>query len=223
MKLRKLEFKQILKLYLLKHKTYEQSSSKNNNASLITNLTLSETISDLKKTLQIIFQYHVKNKRILFVGLPTKLELKINKTTNHVAVPRNLNIQGLISNRSSKNLISSNKQINKEEAAKFKSLFPKLSMKPDLVVVISHEKVDAICKECAVAKLPVINFKADETFKETWSNYSYDLQLGSDNSTVKADKNLFSIGLNFLFKIPYTPNRESFNLKHSINQKKPNK
>ena len=106
MKLRKLEFKQILKLHLLKHKTYEQPLVKNNDKNLVTDLTLNETIFNLKKALQIIFQYHTKNKRILFIGVPTKLESKINKTTNHVAIPQDLNIQGLISNRLSKNLMS---------------------------------------------------------------------------------------------------------------------
>jgi hypothetical protein len=92
MKLRKLEFKQILKLHLLKHRTYEQPSIKNNSMSLITDLTLNETIFNLKKALQIIFQYHIRNKRILFVGVPTKLETKINKATNHVAISQDMNM-----------------------------------------------------------------------------------------------------------------------------------
>lgn len=222
MKLRKLEFKQILKLHLLKHRTYEQPSVKNNNMNLVTDLTLNETIFNLKKALQIIFQYHIKNKRILFVGVPTKLESKINRTTNHVAIPQDLNIQGLISNRSNKNLISA-KQINKQKTVQFKSLFPKLSKKPDLVVVVAHEKMDAIYKECAVAKLPIINFKTENTSKETWSTYSYDLQLGNKNSSLTADKNLFSIGLNFLFKISDTQSRKLSSLKQPINTRKFNR
>lgn len=222
MKLRKLEFKQILKLHLLKHRTYEQPSVKNNNTNPVTDLTLNETIFNLKKVLQIIFQYHVRNKRILFIGVPTKLELKINKTTNHVAIPQDLNIQGLISNRSNKNLIST-KQTDKQKTVKFKSLLPKLSKKPDLVVVVAHEKPDAIYKECAVAKLPIINFKTEDISKETWSTYSYDLQLSSQNSNLTTDKNLFSIGLNFLFKISNIQNRRPFNLKQSTGKKKFNK
>jgi ribosomal protein S2 len=114
MKLRKLEFKQILKLHLLKHRTYEQPSVKNNNMNPVTDLTLNETIFNLKKALQIIFQYHIRNKRILFIGVPNKLEAKINKTTNHVAIPQDLNIQGFISNRSNKNLMGA-KQIDKQK------------------------------------------------------------------------------------------------------------
>lgn len=219
MKLKKLEFKQILKLHLLKHKTYEQSLAKNNNMNLVTDLSLNETIFNLKKALQVIFQYHIKNKRILFIGVPTKLELKINKATNHVAIPQDLNIQGLISNRSNKNLMST-KQSNKQKTVKFKSLLPKLSKKPDLVVVVAHEKVGAIHKECAVAKLPIINFRTEDLSKETWSTYSYDLQLSHKNSSLTTDKNLFSIGLNFLFKISDIQNRKSFNFKQPAGKKK---
>lgn len=222
MKLRKLEFKQILKLHLLKHRTYEQPFVKNNNMNLVTDLTLNETIFNLKKALQIIFQYHTRNKRILFIGVPTKLELKINRTTNHVAIPQDLNIQGLISNRSNKNLISI-KQTDKQKTVKFKSLLPKLSQKPDLVVVVAHEKTDAIYKECAVAKLPIINFKTEGISKETWSTYSYDLQLSNKNSSVTTDKNLFSIGLNFLFKISTIQSRKPFNLKQPTGKKKSNR
>lgn len=222
MKLRKLEFKQILKLHLLKHRTYEQPFVKNNNMNLVTDLTLNETIFNLKKALQIIFQYHTRNKRILFIGVPTKLELKINRTTNHVAIAQDLNIQGLISNRSNKNLISI-KQTDKQKTVKFKSLLPKLSQKPDLVVVVAHEKTDAIYKECAVAKLPIINFKTEGISKETWSTYSYDLQLSNKNSSVTTDKNLFSIGLNFLFKISTIQSRKPFNLKQPTGKKKSNR
>lgn len=222
MKLRKFEFKQILKLHLLKHRTYEQSSVKNNNMNLVTDLSLNETIFNLKKALQIIFQYHIKNKRIIFIGVPTKLESKINRATNHVAIPQDLNIQGLISNRSNKNVMSA-KQTNKQKTIKFKSLLPKLSKKPDLVVVVAHEKTEAIYKECAVAKLPIINFKTENFSKETWSSYSYDLQLNHKNSTSITDKNLFSIGLNFLFKVSDIQNRKPFSSKQTDSKKKSNK
>jgi len=197
MKLRKLEFKQILKLHLLKHRTYEQSAGKNNSTSLITDLTLNETIFNLKKALQIIFQYHIRNKRIFFIGVPTKLEAKINKATNHVAIPQDMNIQGFISNSSNKNSISA-KQMGNQKVIKFKSLLPKLAKKPDLVVVVAHEKTDAIYKECVVAKLPIINFKAEGFSKDIWSIYSHDLQLTRNNLSLTTDKNLLSIGLNFL-------------------------
>jgi hypothetical protein len=215
MKLRKLEFKQILKLHLLKHRTYEQPLVKNNSMSFITDLTLNETVLNLKKALQIIFQYHIRNKRIFFIGVPTKLEAKINKATNHVAISQDMNIQGFISNRSNRNLTSV-KQTNSQKTIKFKSLLPKLAKKPDLVVVIAHEKTDAIYKECVVAKLPIINFTAEGTSKETWSTYSHGLRLTHNNSSLIIDKNILSIGLNFLFKVSEIQNKTPINSKRTV-------
>ena len=198
MKLKKLQFKQILKLHLLKYRTYEQPI-KNNNFNLVTDLTLNQIIVNFKKILQVIFQYHSMNKRILFVGVPKKLELKINKATNHVAVSKDFNIQGIISNNFNTNAISS-KQENKHKLFSFKSLLPKLSKKPDLVVMVSHDKKQNILKECSVAKIPIINFETGNDSKDIWSIYSHKVQLNNNNLSLIHNKNLFFIGLNFLFK-----------------------
>lgn len=197
MKVKKVQFKQILKLHLLKSRTYEHSL-KNNCFNLVTDLTLNQIIINFKKILQVIFQYHSMNKQILFVGVPKKLEQKINKVTNHVAVPENSNIQGIISNNSTVNLIN-NKQDSKHKLFNIKSLLPKLRKRVDLVVMISHDKRDNILKECSVAKIPVINFETDAS-KNMWSLYSHKIQLNNNNLSLIHNKNLFFIGLNFLFK-----------------------
>ena len=212
MKLKKLEFKQLLKLHLLKYKIYDQLSIKNANVDLVTDSTLNEIIFNLKKSLHIIFQYHTRNKRILFIGAPSKLESKINQFTNHIAVSQNMNVQGFISNHSNDSLTNI-KQFNKQNSVQFKSLLPKLAKKPDLVVVVAHEKIGAINKECAVAKLPIINFKSENISKEIWSSYSYNLQLNSRNSNLIDDKNLLSISLNFLFKTSIILNKKPINFK----------
>jgi hypothetical protein len=207
MKLKRLQFKQILKLHLLKYRTYEQSL-KNNNFNLVTELTLNQIIINFKKILQVIFQYHSQNKRILFIGIPKKLELKINKTTNHVAVSKSFNIQGLISNNANVNM-QNTKHENRHRLFGFKSLLPKLSKRPDLVVLISHDKKQNILKECFVAKTPIINFETDNESKEIWSIYSHKVQLNNNNSSLIHNKNIFFIGLNFLFKISKTNNKLS--------------
>jgi hypothetical protein len=189
MKIKKFKFKQILKLHLLKSRTYEQAiKKKNSNFSVDTNLTL--IINNLKKALQVIFYYHQANKRVLFIGVPKKLELKINRLTNHVAVPSTFNLQGIISN----NFKSSS--IKKE--AGFKSFLPKLSKKPDLVVLFSHDK--NIVSESYFAKVPLIIFNNDENSKNSLFNNFYSVQGNCSNLTSIYNKNLFCIGLNFLFK-----------------------
>ena len=195
MKLKKLQFKQILKLHLLKYRTYEQPL-KNNNFNLITDLTLNQVIVNFKKILQVIFQYHKRNKRVLFIGLPKKLELKINKTTNHAAISKDFNIQGIISNNFNLDELKT-----KHKLFSFKSLLPKLLKRPDLVVIVSHDKKLNILKECSVAKIPIINFEADNNSKDIWSIYSHKVHLNNNNLNLVYNKNLFFIGLNFLFKI----------------------
>jgi len=198
MKLKKLQFKQILKLHLLKYRTYEQPI-KNGNFNLITDLTLNKIIINLKKILQVIFQYHNMNKRILFIGVPKKLELKINKVTNHIAVSEGFNIQGIISNNLNIDRFVEKKE-SRFDAFSFKSLLPKLSKKPDLVVMVSHDKAQNILKECSVAKIPVINFETGADSKDIWLIYSHKVQLNNNNLSLVHNKNLFFIGLNFLFK-----------------------
>lgn len=229
MKLKKLQFKQILKLHLLKYRTYEQPI-KNNNFNLVTDLTLNQTIINFKRILQVIFQYNNITKRILFVGLPQKLELKINKLTNHVAVSKDFNLQGIISNNNSKENLLNIKQDSKHKF-NFKFLLPKLlSKKPDLVVLVSHDKKHNILKECFVAKVPVINFETKDNSKDIWSIYSHKVQLNNNNLNLVHHKNLFFIGLNFLFKTPKLGNKSFksskfspsslFNSKNLLEQKK---
>ena len=97
MKLKKFKFKQVLKLHLLNSKMYEHGAKKGNSV-FLTDLNLTKTVSEFKKSLNIIFEYHQLNKKILFVGLPPKLELKINQRTHHAAVGRNVELQSLLTN-----------------------------------------------------------------------------------------------------------------------------
>merc|ERR1712146_507136 len=105
---------------------------------------LNQIVVDLKRILQIIFQYHQTNKRILFLGLPHKLESKVNQLTKHVAVPKDFNIQGVISNYNSKSF-KTQKNFDKAWFKVYsKFLLPKLSKKLDLIVLFDHEKSKAM-------------------------------------------------------------------------------
>lgn len=205
MKLKKLQFKQILKLHLLKYRTYEQRI-KNNNFNPVTDFSLNQVIVSFKKILQVIFQYHNVNKRILFIGVPKKLEVKINKLTNHVAVSRDFNLQGILSNNFDTNTVNI-KQENKHKLSNFKFLLPKLSKRPDLVVMVSHDKKHNILKECSVAKIPFIDFETENNYKDIWSIHSHKIQLNSNNLSLIHNKNLFFIGLSFLFKTSKVSNK----------------
>ena len=195
MKIRKFKYRQILKLHLLKSKVYGQYEKKKN-SSYVTNDTLSNIIANFKKALLIIFQYNQSNKRILFIGIPSKLESKINRLTNHVAVPNSFDLQGLISNPNKMNFLKTKKGLSKSYSAQ---LFPKLTRKPDLIVLFSHQKQESIISESYLAKVPLILFdeKGVNNIK-VWSNYNV-LGIKSDLASSN-QRNILFLGLNFLFK-----------------------
>jgi ribosomal protein S2 len=196
MKLKKFKFKQILKLHLLNSRAYEHTVKKNNSG-FLTDFKLIQILSDFKKVLHIIFEYHQANKQILFVGVPNKLELKINRQTQHVAVDSNFELQAVISNnlKVTNSFKSSKLSMTKSYA---KLLTPKLSKKPDLIVLLAHEKKQNIIGESNVAKIPVIVFDSDWDTPYNSLRGSYNLR-GFDGSSL-SEKNLFFLGLNFLFK-----------------------
>ena len=183
MKIKKFKFKQILKLHLLKSRIYEQFMKKNNS---LVGLTLNQIINNLKKSLQIIFQYHQEEKRILFIGVPKKLEININKLTTHIAVSYNHNLQGMFSNN------IGNFGVEKESNKNLSNstyLLPKLFKKPDLVVFFCHKKAESVIQEISSSKIPLIILDDSKNFNNI------------DSSTFIYDNNIYFISLNFLFKI----------------------
>jgi hypothetical protein len=199
MKIKKFKFKHLLKLHLLKSRVYEQPIQKTNINDL-THLNLDHVLVGVKKALQVIFQYNQTNKRILFIGLSSKLELKINSLTRHVAVSNSFNIQGLISNNNVNFpldiKISSQKPI--KQGSPFFS--PKLAKKPDLIILFDHEKSSSVLSEAWLAKIPVITFAFNNDCKNQLTSNSYVVNGNFKNILSTFDKNIFFVGLNFLFK-----------------------
>jgi len=197
MKIKKFRSNQVLKLHLLKSRAYEHIT-KENNSTLLTNSSLSQIVTNFKKALHIIFQYNQADKRVLFIGFPKKLELKINRRTKHVAVPSSTDLQGIFSNDINrlKSVKSSKQSFSKINAA---ILFPKLSKKPDLVVLLTHYKKQMIITECFISKIPLIIFNDERDLSSKSSNY-FTVQGIVNSSSLTFQKTLFFFGLNFLFK-----------------------
>ena len=149
--------------------------------------------------MNVIYQFHYANKKILFVGAPTNFEFKINRLTHHVVVPSNFELQGF--------LLSNLKQQQKRSKVKnnafsnfyFRSLQPKLTDRPDLIVIFSHEKTRNLLNESHVAKVPLINFDFAGLANEFLHKSLYKVHLTSSNSVLVFNKSLFFLGLNFLF------------------------
>lgn len=200
MKTKKFKFKQLLKLHLLKSRVYEYPVKKTNFNDL-ENSNLDQVLVGVKKVLQIIFQYDQTNKRILFIGLPAKLELKINSETRHAAVSNSFNIQGLISNNNIN--LASNLKISTQMTTKYDSTFllsPKLVKKPDLIVLFDHPKSSTVLLEAWIAKIPTIVFMATTDLQDLLLKSSYFIHGNFKNVLATSDKNIILIGLNFLFK-----------------------
>jgi len=196
MKMKKIKIQRLLKLSLLKSKVYEQPIKKMKFNNFI-DVNLNQIIVSIKKVLQITFQYHKADKRILFLGLPHNLESRVNQSTKHVAVPKNFNIQGVISNYNSKSFRSygNSNQAWLKNSSKF--LLPKLSKRLDLIVLFDHDKSEAILSEARVAKIPVASFG---TNSGSQNHALYNVEGNFKNVLTGYNKNIFSIGLNFLFK-----------------------
>ena len=198
MKIKKVKFKQILKLHLLNSKAYEHFAKTSHSSSLL-DFNMTQSVSDLKRILHIIYKFHSVDKKILFIGVPKKLELKINKLTPHLAVPSNFNLQGFLLN---------NQRLLKETKTAslaflhldLRLLFPKLLERPDLVVLFSHEKKQNIINESYVAKIPLILFNAKSISKELLVKSSYKALPLTSNSGSISEMGFLLQGLNFLFR-----------------------
>jgi ribosomal protein S2 len=196
MKIKKTRIKQLLKLSLLKLRVYEQFTNKTKLNGFVDS-NLNQIIVNIKKVLQIIFQYHKAEKRILFVGVPCELEQKINQLTKHVAVPKNFDIQGMVSNFDPKVFLKSENLDQAWSKNFLKSLLPKLSKKLDLIVLFNHEKSESILTESKIAKIPVIFFGVNQ---DPLKSPLYSVEGDFKNLLTGPNQNILSIGLNFLFK-----------------------
>ena len=198
MKLKQFKFKQVLKLHLLNSKMYEHGTKKRNSV-FLTDLNLTKTVSEFKKSLNIIFEYHQLNKKILFVGLPPKLELKINQRTHHAAVGRNVELQSLLTNS-----LKPFKFSKGAEQSAFKDYFKlslaKFSQKPDLIVLLAHEKKQKVIIENNLAKIPLVVFNSSDCLEDNSFNGFYNVTGFHENLVSTSEKTLLFLGLSFLFK-----------------------
>lgn len=195
MKTKKFKFKQILKLHLLNSRAYEYTL-KSPRFDSCRNLHLIEVICNFKKVLHIIYQFHSARKQILFIGAPKKLELKINELTPHLAIPKNYNLLSLI-DTNKRQFNNQSKTVSFSDDYTFKQIF-KLGKRPDLLVVISSDKIQSTINESYMMKIPLIIFEAENVSTELLIKSSYRVCSSNSNSTL--DQSLLFLGLHFLFK-----------------------
>jgi hypothetical protein len=196
--------KNLFNLQLLKTKI-------NTKQKKIKNINIKTLELHLKKALHIIYKFHTANKKILFIGTPSKkrnqLKYLLNKT-QHTFLPKSIWIDGAISNSSSiiKHLFKRH-QLNNIAKKKLDYLF-KLNKNHNLIVVFNGTSNHSALKEIFSSRIPIISLNYDSTclnfnpstykilgdfnleYKKTRNNYFYRLL---SNLFKKAEKNKKSI------------------------------
>jgi len=154
----------LVKLNLIKNKTYKK---KHNNFIKIEDIT-----NRLKKSLHIIYKYHINNKKIVFIGTPINIDPKFKKSlqnTKHVLIPKALWMNGIITNQFScfKYLSKNQKLINN----KISEILFKIKNKSDLVVILNtSENLNAL-EESYLARIPTISINCDLDITDLKSSY----------------------------------------------------
>lgn len=191
MKVKKLKLSQkLLELYLIKFRVYEQHNAQVQSG--ITTIDLNQMLASLKKILRILFKFHTKNKKILFLGLDDLVLKKINRTTIHSALPSKIKLQGIISNKT-----------QFKNNSKYSLL--KLKKKPDLIVILDQiDSYYSLLAESYVAKIPTITFGKSVASKTNSSLYN----IPTNHEFLLRNKLFFYNCLKFLFKKPKTPKNE---------------
>jgi ribosomal protein S2 len=151
MKLKSIRVKKykLMRLYLAKYEVYKKKGL----TSVISDIVLDRLEIGLKKVLFIIYQYHVYNKRILFIGMPQSTDKKfldVLLKSHHTFVPRFVWKRGLLGNKES----LYKKSLN---FSYFKN-FLNMKNNPHLIIIFNEEKLSNIVLECQKLYIPVIYF-----------------------------------------------------------------
>ena len=167
----------LIKLEIIKSKII---SNYLNKFQFETNLTQFEIY--LKKAFLIIFQYHINNKKILFIGIPKEISanyIKNLKKTNHIFLPESYWIKGLLTNKLTifKSIKNSLEIIKQNKLDRIKNYFL-LKHKPNLIVLFNTKSPKPILMETVKLKIPVIIFNPNlltnsTTLYQIKGNYNY--------------------------------------------------
>lgn len=190
----KINSKKIFKLHLIKSKTYEQPMKKKTFKSL-PNIAIRDIMLNFKKSLNLIFKYNKKNKRILFIGNPKVIEDKINNDTIHTSITnydKNTLNKGVITN----NLVANSVKLNKYLFKNNKFILSKLLKKPELIVIFKQQQNNNLIKESTVSKIPVIEFNSNLE-RNNW-NYNYSIPGNLNLTENKIINNIYFIVFNSL-------------------------
>lgn len=176
MKLNRIYFKKnkLLKLHILKYQIYLTTINSLNNKIV---LTLENIEIYLKKSLKLIYEYHSKKKKILFVGFSfpnNDILFNIKNNTPHTFISANIWVNGSLSN----NGLNSEKKL------------------PALIVIFNSTYEKSIIKEALDSKIPIIFF-GDRVI----NNYKQIMYTIPGNYKKLVPLNIYSLVLFSILKI----------------------
>jgi ribosomal protein S4 len=165
MKIRKIKKFQytLLKLNLIKSQIYKKKIQKNNHDDVL-NIKTELIELHLKRSLQVIYKYHMNHKKILFIGIPQNFQKKFSKilkNTKHVALPQSIWVNGILSNRYATFrylYLKRRKNIKKKNWLQNKIIYFLISVikQPDLIVIFNPNLEKNALNETYKLKLPIV-------------------------------------------------------------------
>lgn len=143
------------------------------------NSMLEQIESYLKQVLKIIFEYHVWQFKILFIGFPAVCKIKHMKLlhfTNHNFIPEKSWVSGFFRNRFS--ILTYLKLIQSQSVSKSLKLLLTIKTKPHLVVIFNQKVELNTINEFYKAGIPILSFNWNsfDKFKiayQTLGNFNF--------------------------------------------------
>ena len=159
----------LFKYNLLKLQIYSNKPSLN--ALDFSNNLLEQVEAYLKQILKVIYEYHVHQFKILFIGFPVISKLKQKKLlnfTNHNFISEKSWISGILRNRFS--ILTYLKLIQSQNFSKSLQLLLTIKTKPHLVIIFNQKVEPSIVNEFYKLGIPILAFDwgSLNTFKITY-------------------------------------------------------
>jgi ribosomal protein S2 len=180
MKIKKIEqhSTKLMKLKILQTKIYDKKQ-------YLTNNKIEDIEYRLKKIFYIVYKYHIFNKRILFVGLPSTMNSKITnllKSSKHISIPENIWVRGAISNK--KACFKHISKHNKTSSTKISELIFQLKKSIDLVIFFEKSANPDVLNESYISRIPVISISNNLDIQNVKASYKVSGNFHFDNKKV---------------------------------------
>ena len=163
----------LFKYHLLKLQVYSSQPFY-----IITNFSnsiLEQIETYFKQVLKIIFEYHVSQFNILFVGFPTIFKIRQMKLiyfTNHNFISNKSWVRGFFRNRFS--ILTYLKLIQSQSVSKSFELLLTVKTKPHLVVVFNQKIEASTINEFYKAGIPILSFNWNSFYTyKTIGNFNF--------------------------------------------------